>query len=46
MSSAYYKAHQKELEKIRDYYEKSPNRELQYRARCITELLRWEAMKK
>ena len=46
MTSQYYENHKEELEKMATYYESTPNRELQYRAKCIRELLHWEALKK
>ena len=45
MTSKYFEEHKEELEKMAEYYEKSPNREMQYRAKCIRELLKWEALR-
>jgi hypothetical protein len=42
--SEYYKNHKEELERIAKHYENSPNRELQYRAKCIRQLLNWESV--
>lgn len=45
MTSKYLEEHKDELEKIAAYYESTPNRELQFRAKCIRELIRWENLK-
>lgn len=45
MTSSFFKSHKDELEKMAAFYEKSSNLELKYRAKCIRELLRWEAPK-
>jgi len=45
MTSSFFTSHREELEKMATYYEKKPNLELKYRAKCIRELLKWEGIK-
>ena len=43
--SSFFKLHKDELEKMAAFYEEGTNLELQYRAKCIRELLKQEGVK-